>query len=234
MTKETILVVDDNPEMLTVIVQGVLRPSGFEVITVASGEACLEKVAKGHPDLILIDLGLPGMNGLEVITALRQMNFTAPIILMTAFGSERTAVEAFRLGVKDYLTKPFAIEEARCAVDQALNETRLARERDELNRKLLLAEGIRLTVVTLSHYLNNYLTSLKGSLVLLAEAMALEPHEPGIAGLLEDSQKSAIRIEAVMRVMKRATEARLAPYSSSTLILDIENWLQKELQQMLK
>src|SRR5574341_1132989 len=114
-------------------------------------------------------MNMPGLNGFEVLTALRQANCVSPVIFMTVAGSERIAVEAFRLGVRDYLSKPFTEAELRQSIDRALSETRLVCERDRLTRNLVMAEAVRSTIVTLSHYLNNYLTSLNGGLQLLEE-----------------------------------------------------------------
>jgi signal transduction histidine kinase len=90
-------------------------------------------------DLVISDLVMPNLNGLELMAELRKAGKHIPTILMTFHGSEETAVNAFRLGARDYIIKPFTVEEMIEAIDRALAEARLRRERDELTRHLLQA-----------------------------------------------------------------------------------------------
>jgi DNA-binding response OmpR family regulator len=230
MAGETILIVDDSREIRTLLDEDVLSPMGFTVQTAGDGMAGLELAARCRPDLILLDMNMPRMSGLEMLAALRKTESTVPAILMTAYGSENVAIEAFRLGVRDYIVKPFTPEEIRQSIDRALNESRLARQKEELDRHLITAEIVRVTVVTLSHYLNNHLTTLKGGLTLLGESLAEKAPDPYLLDILQASRKSALSIQAVMKVLQDATGVRLCTYTDRTMMMDIEAALREELR----
>ncbi len=231
MEHETILIVDDNYDAVEILKQ-ILASMNYETITAFHGKSGLQIAAERHPDLIFLDMNMPVMDGLEMLTALRRTDCASPVIFMTAYGSEQIAIDAFRLGVRDYLNKPFTKDEVKLAIDRALRETRLVRERETLNRSLLTAEAVRVTVVTLSHYLNNYLTALNGGLQLLEETLQQDWPNPELLQLLEDSRKSCANIAAVMRVLLRTTSVKLTPYTNTTPMLDIEAVLNKELDQV--
>lgn len=137
MAGERVLVVDDRLENVEFVVEYVLKPNGYESLVARDGEAGLKLAISEKPDLILLDLNMPKMTGTEVLEALKQEGLHIPVILMTFYGSETLAVQAFRLGIKDYIVKPFQIEEMLESIERALTEVRLRRERDELTRRLL-------------------------------------------------------------------------------------------------
>ncbi len=233
MERETILIVDDNYDAIEILKE-ILTSMNYQTITAFHGKSGLQIAVERHPDLIFLDMNMPIMGGLEMLTALRQTNCTSPVIFMTAYGSEQVAVDVFRLGVRDYLNKPFTKEDVKEAIDRALRETRLMHERETLNRDLLAAEAVQVTVVTLSHYLNNYLTALNGGLQLLEETLQKEWPNPELLQLLGDSRKSSTNIEAVMRVLLRATNVKLTSYTNTTPMLDIQTALKKELDQLVQ
>jgi DNA-binding response OmpR family regulator len=117
MTK--ILVIDDRRENIVFIVNNILKPLGYDVITARDGQMGLEKAQEEMPDLIITDLKLPKLNGLDILAQLRKRGNFTPAIVMTFHGSEETAVRALRLGVKDYLIKPFTLEDMQAALDRA-------------------------------------------------------------------------------------------------------------------
>jgi DNA-binding response OmpR family regulator len=230
MAGETILVVDDSANIRGFLAEDILPQMGFATHAAADGQSGLALARACRPDLILLDMNMPRLSGLQMLTALRGEQFTAPAILMTAYGSEHVAIEAFRLGVRDYVVKPFTPEEILQAIDRSLNETRLARQQEELSRNLMTAEIVRVTVVTLSHYLNNHLTTLKGGLTLLGESLSGTSPDPYLLDILQASRNSALSIQAVMKVLLDATRGvRLCPYTDSTMMMDIESALREEL-----
>lgn len=230
MAHEIILVVDDSAEMVRFLDDYVLTPQGYHVISASNGKSGLEMAVAQKSDLIMLDMSMPRMTGMEMLTALRQTECRAPVIFMTMHGSESIAVEAFRLGVRDYLAKPFTVEEAQQAVDRALQETRLAREKDELARNLIAAETVRQTVVTLSHYINNRLMVLDGGLTLLQENLERElGANPTLARVMRDCNASVNQIAAVLRVLKRVTAVKQTTYHGQTRMIDIEMALREEL-----
>ncbi|MBV9231274.1 MAG: response regulator transcription factor, partial [Chloroflexi bacterium] len=113
-----ILVVDDEIEIMRAL-QRSLTAHGFEVFTAASGEDALEAIAHYRPDLILLDLGLPGMSGLEVCKQVR-MQSNLPIIVLSVKDTERDKVLALDLGADDYVSKPFSMNEVLARVRVAL------------------------------------------------------------------------------------------------------------------
>ncbi len=137
MAGEKVLVIDDRPDSLQFLTEYVLRPNGYSFITASDGEKGFQKALEETPDLIIMDLRMPKMTGLEVLSALREKNSHIPVILMTFHGSEETAVQAFRLGAKDYLIKPYEIEEMLEAIERALTETRLRHEKSELSEGIV-------------------------------------------------------------------------------------------------
>jgi two-component system NtrC family sensor kinase len=134
---DAILVIDPDPTTRAELAEGVLEASGqFTAMTAADGAEGLSVAVSQAPDLIITELDLPGLSGKDLIVALNSQGFDAPIVVATQEGQEALAVEAFRLGAKDYLTKPFKEAEVIATVERALDEVRLRRERDELNRSL--------------------------------------------------------------------------------------------------
>ncbi|MCB0208082.1 MAG: response regulator [Anaerolineae bacterium] len=233
MPQETILVVDDNRQFARSLIQYMLGPLDYTVFYAKNGEIGLEMAVSRKPDLILLDMNMPRMTGLGMLAALRDTNCKAPVIFMTAEGSENIAVKAFRLGVKDYLAKPFSSTELQQAVDRALQETRLRRTKEKLERNLLISETVRQTVVTLSHYLNNYLAVLNGNIFLALEDLQNQlPDHTEIIESLSDCENSITKIEAVLRVLQQITKVKLTTYHGKVKMLDIEAALQEEMQKL--
>ncbi len=177
-------------------------------------------------------MNMPRMTGLDMLAALRKTTCNSPVILITVYGSERIAIKAFRLGVRDYLNKPFTVDEVQKAIDIALRERRLEQEQEELKKNLFQAEAIQTAIVTLSHYLNNYLTSLKGGLTLLSEALQQRSIDPEVMNILRYSRKSAASIQAVMEILLKDSSRTVTPYTNSISILDIDKSLHERLSQM--
>ena len=120
MSGERILVVDDGRENREFVVEYILRPYGFQASVARDGREGLEKALAERPDLILLDLQMPRMDGRQVLHALHTENVNIPVILMTFHGSEEIAIEVFRLGVKDYVKKPYTVEEMLGAIERSL------------------------------------------------------------------------------------------------------------------
>jgi len=136
MADECILVIDDSAEIRNFLRKSILEPGGYTVLTALDGQSGLERALAERPDLIMLDVNMPRMTGFEVLEALQKQEVNIPIILMTFYGSENVAVQAFRLGVKDYISKPFQPEEVLQSVERALSESRLQREKETLLQRL--------------------------------------------------------------------------------------------------
>jgi DNA-binding NtrC family response regulator len=136
-----ILIVDDE-EAARYGIRRALDKFKYVVTEAASVTEAREQVKTAAPDLLILDVNLPGMSGLEYLTELRETNAeTAPlVVIITAHGNERTAVEAIKIGAHDYLAKPFEVEDLRLVVKNAL-ETRRLRIENSLLRRQLASEG---------------------------------------------------------------------------------------------
>jgi two-component system KDP operon response regulator KdpE len=113
-----VLVVDDEPAIVRPVAAN-LRARGYEVITAVTGEAALGAAELHQPDCVVLDLGLPGMHGLEVLRRLRTWS-PVPVVVLTAVDGERDKLAAFDLGADDYVTKPFGMAELLARVRVAV------------------------------------------------------------------------------------------------------------------
>jgi len=114
-----VLIIEDRRENIVFIANNILKPEGYDVITARDGKIGLEKALTEQPDLIITDLKLPQMGGLEVLENLLEQDVHIPTIVMTFHGTEETAKQALRLGAKDYLIKPFTLDEMHEALERA-------------------------------------------------------------------------------------------------------------------
>jgi DNA-binding NtrC family response regulator len=114
----TVLIVEDEQRLRQLLVD-VLPDMGFTPVGVGSGEHGLRAVAEQQVDIIMLDLNLPGMDGMEFLETLRQKQPETPVIIMTGFGSLENAQQAIRFGVVDFLTKPCHLGEIEAALDRA-------------------------------------------------------------------------------------------------------------------
>ena len=138
MIRKRILVVDDD-ESLRWVTQAQLQQSGYEATAAASGREALDRMREDPPDLVITDLMMPGMSGLELLKRIRAEYPEVIVIMVTAFGAVDTAVEAMKAGAYDYLTKPVNVDELRLTVDRGLEHLGLREEirnlRVSLDRK---------------------------------------------------------------------------------------------------
>lgn len=141
--KDNILVIDPDPTARNILAEGVLEASGqYTAIEAADGAEGMSMVVSHGPDLIIMELEMPGLSGKDLMVALNSQGIDTPVIVLAQEGKEALAVEAFRLGAKDYLTKPVREAEVISAVERALNEVRLRNERDELTYSLHTANEV--------------------------------------------------------------------------------------------
>jgi DNA-binding response OmpR family regulator len=129
---KTILVVDDEPQILQ-LVRDYLEHGGFKVVTAADGSSALRLAATVRPDLIVLDLGLPGVDGLDVTRSLRR-NGEVPIIMLTARTDESDKLVGLELGADDYITKPFSPKELVARVRSVLRRSEAAKSPSDVIR----------------------------------------------------------------------------------------------------
>jgi len=122
--KPTILIVDDEPGVRTSLA-GVLRDEGYAVESVATGEECLDRVTRSAVDLIVLDVWLPGMDGLATLARLRERQVDAQVVLISGHGNIESAVRAIKLGAFDFVEKPLSLDKTVLVVRNALRQRRL-------------------------------------------------------------------------------------------------------------
>jgi DNA-binding NtrC family response regulator len=127
-----ILIVDDDDQLRASFAK-LLKEEGYNIQTAPTGEAGVEAVKQNVPDLLIMDVRLPRMNGLEALGEIRKIDSTLPVIIMTAFGTTDTAIEATKLGAFDYILKPFDIPAVLKLIEAALEAGRLMRSRVKMN-----------------------------------------------------------------------------------------------------
>jgi len=132
---DTILVVDDEKNYLLVL-DTLLSEEGYEVITAESGIKALQILEEAELDLVVTDLKMPKMSGIKLLEHIKKNNPDLPVIMMTAYGTIDTAIEAMKKGAYDYITKPFQNEELKLNIRKAIDAYQLLRENRQLNQAL--------------------------------------------------------------------------------------------------
>ncbi len=130
-----ILIVDDE-EIMRDSLTDWLREDGYQTAAVENGEKALERIRKERWDLILLDLKMPGMNGIEVLKEVKKINKELPVIIITAYATVDTAVEAMKIGACDYIAKPFNPEELGLVIKRVLDHQNLIKENIYLRKEL--------------------------------------------------------------------------------------------------
>lgn len=121
MVKERILVVDDEPDVGKFF-QKILSEEGYRVMSATSGPEALSIIKKIEPEMVFLDIKMPGMDGMETFRRIRKISKKIVVIIITGYGSLRTAKEAMALGAYDYVSKPFNLESIKSMIREALEE----------------------------------------------------------------------------------------------------------------
>jgi DNA-binding response OmpR family regulator len=166
---ETILVVEDEPALQETLVYN-LEKQGYSVESTADGRNALEMARKLNPDLIVLDIMLPSMDGIEVCKTLRRENFNNPILMLTARDDEIDRVVGLEIGADDYITKPFSMRELLARVKAQLRRTQVLRE--ELDK--IKATDQTHDIVTFG---NLTINQTRREVLLDQAIMALKPQE---------------------------------------------------------
>ena len=140
-----ILIVDDNKDM-QFLLSNILREEGYEIFSAGNGNRAIEIVKRNEPDLVLLDIRLPGMDGLQILEKVRKIDKDIIVIMITAFGDVKSAVQAMKLGAHDYVTKPFDNEELTLIISKALNTRYLSKEVESLRKQLTEKDEIEKTM----------------------------------------------------------------------------------------
>ena len=135
MSHEEILIVDDEKNIRSSL-EGILKDEGYRVRGVPTGEDLLKQVAQGVPDLVILDVWLPGMDGLQALEEVKRVHPELPVIMISGHSTVETAVKATRLGAYDFIEKPLSLEKTILAVRNALEHQRLEQENLTLRQTL--------------------------------------------------------------------------------------------------
>lgn len=134
-TPRTILIADDEPNIRRVL-EATFSKEGFNVLTAQNGKSALDLVASNRIDLLVSDLIMPDMTGVELLRSVKDLQPHCAAIMITAYGTIKTAVDALKLGAYNYITKPFELDEVRAQVKQALAHQALQEENAQLKQQL--------------------------------------------------------------------------------------------------
>ncbi|BCR03803.1 acetoacetate metabolism regulatory protein AtoC [Desulfuromonas versatilis] len=159
MRHHRILVVDDEHLIRWSLEQN-LKKQGYEVVTAGSGEDALKLVREDAPDLVLLDIQLPGINGLDVLERIKEMDEEVIVIMVTALGVLETAVKAMRMGAYDYINKPFNLDELAIVIKKALETGELKREVAHLRSQQTRKYGVA-NIIGESRHMKNVLTMVE-------------------------------------------------------------------------
>lgn len=135
---EKILVVDDDEELRHYLAE-LLKGKGYESHSASNGQEALEKASVAYFDVVLLDVMMPGMNGMDALSEFRRTSPKSKIIMITGFGTTENAVEALKKGASDYVTKPFKTDELLVAIRRVFEETRFDKEMKSLDLDYILS-----------------------------------------------------------------------------------------------
>jgi len=210
---DTILVVDDEVNYLTVM-EALLGEAGYETLTAASGTEALKVAAQADLDLVLTDMKMPRMSGIELLSELKRLDPDLPVIIMTAYGTVEKAVEAMKKGAFDYILKPFKNEEILVTIAKALEHRRLLRQNRFLGEELGRRYG---------------LTTIVGDSRAMQEILALVHRVAPTKATVLISGESGTGKELIARAIHSLSPRAAKPFISVNVAALTETLLESEL-----
>ena len=189
-----IMIVDDD-QITSKILSQRLTKRGFTVVCVESGKECLESLQNDIPDLVLLDIVMPEMNGLEVLESIRSVysSIDIPVVMATAKNEATDIVDALKLGANDYIQKPVNIDIAEARINAQINAVR--NHRDAVEKKEV--EALNTLIATYNHEINNPLTIAYGLLRKAKKEQNLE--------YLDKIGESLQRVANIVKEIERIT-----------------------------
>jgi YesN/AraC family two-component response regulator len=206
--KKKILIVDDE-EIVRYSLMNILQAQGYEVDDVSSAEKALEVFNEKKYHLVLTDLVLEGMGGLELLENVKVVSPKTLVIVITGYGSIKTAVAALRLGVYDYLLKPCDEDELIIRVRRALEMQNYGQEQKRIQEVSAIAK----TTVTLSDRINTPLNIILGNIEMLQLAPDLEKNRR-VQQTLKVMEEQIFKIKEVMDKLAKLTTAETRKYTT--------------------
>ncbi len=189
-----ILVIDDEESMRDSCSQ-ILKKDGFLADTAKDGSVGLEKIEKNKPDLVLIDLKMPGISGMEVLEKIKEIDPNIIPVVITGYSTVESAVEAMKKGAYDFLPKPFTPEELRIIISRGLERRKLILETESLRKEKKLIEENFITMVT--HQLRSPLVAIQQFFEVILGGMVGEVQEKPKEMIL----RSRNRLEGLLKLI---------------------------------
>ena len=217
VSKSTVFIVDDSPVSSKIISRMLKKNSDYYSVKIWDGPECIKKAKEVKPDLILLDIQMPGMNGIEVCKVLRkdEQTYDIPVIFVTASTDNETLKEAFESGGTDYVRKPVNKIELLARIKSVLIQKKLEKrlmEKEKLNGVLEMAGGI-------CHDLNQPMQVVSGYSELLLMDMGKENSAyPYIKMIKEQTDEMGSITRKLMRITKYETK----DYIEGSIIIDID------------
>lgn len=222
-SKESVLLIEDDEEIVQFLRDTVLKPNGYKPKVAATGQEGLRLALEESPDLIFLELNLTHMTGMEVLRGLRDTVPHIPVTLVLYAGSEELAVEAFRLGVKNYIVKPLKPQDVLEAADDALRAPRLRREKELLTEELIRANKQmerRVRELTMLYEITQAITTPMDLEMLLSRvvevAVFLTDADEGMLFLI-DEETDEIYLRATKGVGDKRASILLMPARNSLI-----------------
>tara|TARA_B100000315_G_scaffold150307_1_gene138998 strand:- start:7253 stop:7930 length:678 start_codon:yes stop_codon:yes gene_type:complete len=200
---EKILLVEDEEYQLKSLEVFLSNETTYEIFSAGNGKEAIEIINSKDIDLILTDLKMPEIGGIELMEYVRNKSLDTPVIAMTAFASLNSAIEALRLGVYDYLIKPYDFDMVLIVINRAIERIRLIKKAKEAQKLSIIAEA----ALTLNHEINHSLTGIIGNLELLLHDFPDDKEEvkKAIKNALQNSHKIAEVVRKFQKVRKYVT-----------------------------
>jgi DNA-binding response OmpR family regulator len=225
--KSLILIADDsisNRNMLQIL----LEKDGYETTCLENGIDAIEKTASINPDLILLDIMMPGADGYEVCRELKKSRKTKniPIIFITAKTETESIVAGFAAGASDYVRKPFNSTELLARVKTHLDLTRSFNDLRESQEKILKLEQLNTILAmagTANHDINQPLTVITGNLYLLEETINKQTLSSPQIKYIQEIKKSINRIKEILEQYSRAVDLRYKEYAGGSKIVILDD-----------
>ncbi|MBF0292626.1 MAG: response regulator [Nitrospinae bacterium] len=212
-----ILVVDDDPNIALLVHMTLAKKPDYKVTIANSGQDALDIIAQNVPDLVLLDIMMPDMDGFEVCRKIKQGEKTKflPVIMVSAKSELRDKLHGMDIGANDYITKPFNPEELLARVSAHL---RIKSLEDQLASQKELEAALKMSV-TLQHEINNPLTGVIGNLELMKDWRDSKPEEVDEA--VNDALALSLRIKLIVQQLSRLTRVIPATYIKGSEMINI-------------
>jgi DNA-binding response OmpR family regulator len=254
----TVLVVDDEGDVCRGIAE-FLEAQNYNVEIAAGGVEGLSKLEQARFDLVVSDIRMPGVDGMQLLRKTKEAWPATEVILMTAYGSKETAIEALRLGAYDYIEKPFDVEELLKTTTNCLKNVALRRQNERLvgqlqehqqvlerrveekteevlehERRLARVDTLRQTLTTLAHYINNSNGAIWSYAEFCKGTGRSMPHEA--QRLVDICLKEGSKVTAVIRSLQEVVEQmdlKAIPYiaGSERTMFDIQERIEKKIEE---